>query len=81
MAFSFVMIKYSIKVHVMKQSTIKPDQTVDDQAMRNILAGIYGYPAVLVAHDLGLFRLLGKEALGFDEICVSLNIAHALHRH
>jgi hypothetical protein len=43
--------------------------------MRDVLFGISGYPAVLVAHDLKLFPLLAERPRTLPELCHALNIA------
>jgi Dimerisation domain len=47
----------------------------DDRLMRDVLFGISGYPAVLVAHDLKLFPLLAERPRTLPELCHALNIA------
>ncbi len=49
--------------------------TADDRLMRDVLFGIVGYPAVLVAHDLKLYPLLAERPRTLPEICNALNIA------
>ncbi|MBI5444617.1 MAG: methyltransferase [Deltaproteobacteria bacterium] len=46
----------------------------DDRPIWDLLFGIYGYPAVLVAHDLKLFPLLGAKPRTLEEICEALRI-------
>jgi len=48
---------------------------VDDRLMRDVLFGISGYPAVLVAHDLKLYPLLAERPRTLPELCHELNIA------
>jgi SAM-dependent methyltransferase len=43
--------------------------------MRDVLFGISGYPAVLVAHDLKLYPLLAEQPRTLRELCDALNIA------
>jgi len=43
--------------------------------MRDVLFGISGYPAVLVAHDLKLYPLLAERPRTLPELCHELNIA------
>jgi cyclopropane fatty-acyl-phospholipid synthase-like methyltransferase len=52
-----------------------PPPRADDRLMRDVLFGISGYAAVLVAHDLKLYPLLAKQALTLSETCDALNIA------
>lgn len=47
----------------------------DDRLLLDIEAGLYGYLAVLVAHDLRLFALLGEKPRTVMDICRALNIA------
>lgn len=46
----------------------------DDRRPRDIVCGIYGYPAVLVAHDLKLFPLLAEQPCTLPEICERFHI-------
>ena len=48
---------------------------MDDRSMWDILAGIFGYPAVLVSHDLKLFSLLGEKPRTLSEVCDALGVA------
>src|SRR5574341_1820707 len=47
----------------------------DDRLLWDIMMGIYGYHAVLLAHDLKLFPLLAKKPLTLPEISDVLHIA------
>src|SRR5260370_26409198 len=47
----------------------------DDRLMRDVLFGVCGYPAVLVAHDLKLFPLLAERPRSLGEVCDALQIA------
>ncbi len=47
----------------------------DDRPFWDLVAGIYGAEAVLVAHDLKLFPLLARGTLTLEEICGALKIA------
>jgi hypothetical protein len=47
----------------------------DDRALWDIIMGIYGYQAVLLAHDLKLFPLLAKGPGTPADIAAGLNIA------
>ncbi len=47
----------------------------DDRLLWDIIMGIYGYQAVLLAHDLKLFPLLAKKPLTLPEISDVLHIA------
>jgi SAM-dependent methyltransferase len=46
----------------------------DDRLMRDIVFGISGYPAVLVAHDLKLYPLLAERPRTIPEICDALGL-------
>ena len=47
----------------------------DDRLMRDVLFGIAGNLAVLVAHDLKLYPLLAERPRTLPEVCDALNIA------
>ena len=47
----------------------------DDRLMRDVLFGISGYPAVLIAHDLKLYPLLAERPRTLPEVCDALHIA------
>src|SRR5215471_17964550 len=47
----------------------------DDRLMRDVVFGICGYPAVLVAHDLKLYPLLAERPRTLPEVCDALGIA------
>lgn len=47
----------------------------DDRLMRDVVLGICGYPAVLVAHDLKLYPLLAEQPRTLLQICDALHIA------
>ncbi len=61
----------------MSEKTIPAIQRprVDDRPIWDILSGIFGYPAVLVSHDLKLFSLLAEKPRTLSEVCDSLGIA------
>jgi hypothetical protein len=46
----------------------------DDRLVRDIVFGISGYPAVLVAHELKLYPLLAERPRTIPEICDALGI-------
>ncbi|SOD41420.1 methyltransferase [Nitrosovibrio sp. Nv4] len=46
----------------------------DDRPLWDVVLGIYGYPALLLAHKLKVFPLLANEALTLPAICDKLNI-------
>jgi O-methyltransferase domain/Dimerisation domain len=54
----------------------------DDRPLWNVFLAIWGYPAVLVAHELKLFELLADKPLTLDEICHARQLkprpAHAI---
>jgi hypothetical protein len=60
----------------------KLPRPLDDRPIWNVLSGIWGYPAVLVAHELKFFELLADKPLTLDEICAEKQVeprpAHAL---
>jgi ubiquinone/menaquinone biosynthesis C-methylase UbiE len=43
--------------------------STDDRRLWDVLFGIWGYPAVFVAQELGFFELVAGKALTIDEIC------------
>jgi O-methyltransferase domain/Dimerisation domain len=47
---------------------------VDDRSLWDVVFGVYGYPAVLLAHKLKLFPLLAEKPRTLSEICDVLNI-------
>ncbi len=55
-------------------STI-PKPRADDRLLWDIVMGIYGYQAVLLAHELGLFPLLAKKPMMLTEISEALHIS------
>jgi len=57
-----------------KSGTIRRPRT-DDRPLWDMLFGIWGYPAVLVAHDLKLFPLLAEQPRTLTDICDALNVA------
>jgi hypothetical protein len=54
--------------------TIRKPQT-DDRPLWDVILGVYGYPAVLLAHKLKLFPLLAEKPRPLSEICDALKIA------
>jgi hypothetical protein len=54
--------------------TIRKPRT-DDQPLWDVMLGVWGYPAVLVAHELKLFELLTEKPLSLDEICEAKGIS------
>jgi SAM-dependent methyltransferase len=54
-------------------SEIRKPRT-DDRLMWDIIMGIYGYNAVLLAHDLKIFPLLAKQPLTLAEISDALHV-------
>lgn len=50
----------------------KPDY--DDRAVLDVTLNLYAYPAILVGHQLGLFKSLGPRAKNPSEICDELSL-------
>ncbi len=48
----------------------------DDRPLWDVVLGIYGYPAVLLAHKLKLFPLLAEKPRTLQEVGEALHIAH-----
>ncbi|ARO87630.1 methyltransferase [Nitrosospira lacus] len=46
----------------------------DDRALWDVAFAVYGYPALLIAHRLKVFSLLGEGARTLAAICEALNI-------
>ena len=44
---------------------------LDDRPIWNVLFGLWGYPAVLVAHELKFFELFADKPLTLDAICAA----------
>ena len=51
-----------------------PRIAVDDRRLSDAIIGVYAFPAVLVAHKLGLFEAIGRKALTIDEIAERLHL-------
>ena len=49
-------------------------QVEDDRRLWDVVLGVYGYPALLLAHKLDVFSLLADGALTLPAICEKLNI-------
>jgi SAM-dependent methyltransferase len=47
----------------------------DDRPLWDVVLGLYGYPAVLLAHRLKLFPLLAEKPHTLPEICAALHVA------
>ena len=47
----------------------------DEKPLWDVLFGLWGYPAVLVAHQLKFFELLAEKPLTLDEICRARKLA------
>jgi hypothetical protein len=47
----------------------------DDRPLWDLIAAARAYTAVLIAHDLKLFALLGEQPRGLAEICSALSLA------
>ncbi len=48
---------------------------MDDRPLWDVVFGVYGYPAVVLAHKLKLFPLLAEKPRTLSEVCDALNIA------
>jgi hypothetical protein len=49
----------------------------DDRPLWDLIAAARGYTAMLVAHDLKLFALLGERSRSLEEICEALKLSSA----
>jgi hypothetical protein len=49
-------------------------QSPDDRKLWDVVLGVYGYPALLLAHKLGVFSLLEEGPLTLPAICEKLNV-------
>ena len=49
-------------------------QMEDDRRLWDVVLGVYGYPALLLAHKLGVFSLLADGALTLPAIAEKLHI-------
>jgi hypothetical protein len=58
----------------MCQTAIQRPRT-DDRPLWDIFFALRGYPAVLIAHEMKLFQLLGEGSKTLNEVCRSLTIA------
>jgi hypothetical protein len=47
----------------------------DDRPLWDVVLGLYGYPAVLLAHRLKLFPLLAEQPRTLPEVCAALQLA------
>jgi hypothetical protein len=47
----------------------------DDRPLWDVVSGVYGYPAILLAHKLKVFPLLAENPRTLAEICTALKIA------
>lgn len=47
----------------------------DDRPLWDVVFGLYGYPAVLLAHRLKLFPLLAEKPRTLPEVCAALHVA------
>jgi len=54
--------------------TIRKPRT-DDRPLWDVVLGVYGYPAVLLAHRLKLFPLLAENPRTLQEVCDAVHIA------
>ena len=46
----------------------------DYQPLHDVIFGLWGYPAVLVAHDLKVFPLLAEAPRTLQEVCEALHL-------
>src|SRR5438445_5088959 len=46
----------------------------DDRPLWDVVFGVYGYPALLIAHRLKLFPLLAEQERTLSEVCEALSI-------
>lgn len=46
----------------------------DDRPLWDVLLGIFGLPALFIAHRLGLFELVDTRQPGFDDLCAALKL-------
>src|SRR4029450_9213305 len=46
----------------------------DYQPLHEVIFGLWGYPAVLVAHDLKVFPLLAEAPRTLQEVCEALHL-------
>jgi hypothetical protein len=53
---------------------IKQPRT-DEKPLWEVLFGLWGYPAVLVANQLKLFELLAEKPITLDEVCRAKQLA------
>jgi O-methyltransferase domain/Dimerisation domain len=47
----------------------------DDRPLWDVMFGIWGYPAVLIAHELKFFELLADKPLTLEEVCRAKQLA------
>jgi hypothetical protein len=59
----------------MEKAVKIPMPRADDRPLWDVLFGVWGYPAVFVAHEFKLFELLSEKPLGLDEIAAAKGIA------
>ncbi len=52
-----------------------PEARADDRRIRDVLFGISGYPAFLVAYDLKVYPLLAERRRTLREVCEAPHIA------
>src|SRR6516165_5087396 len=48
---------------------------VDERPLWDVFFGVWGYPAVFVAHELKLLELLSEKPLGLEEIAAAKGLA------
>lgn len=55
-------------------TTPNPAASLDDRRLRELVAGVFALPTVLVAHELRLFSLLAEEPQSSSEIASALGL-------
>jgi hypothetical protein len=47
----------------------------DDRVLWDLVWGLYGYPALFIAHRVGVFRTLGEGPKALPEVCQALDLS------
>jgi hypothetical protein len=55
-------------------SSVEMRNSLDDRPLSDVVLGVFGYNAVLVAHRLKLFPLLASGPCTVSDVCTALNI-------
>ncbi|MFJ7305195.1 methyltransferase [Streptomyces sp. NPDC099088] len=50
-------------------------QGADDERLWDVVFGVFGYPAILIAHKLRIFSVISRGVESIDEICHATGIA------